>query len=180
LIWPFVAFAMVAVAAGALFLVWQQIRNPQQIVIDHGSSSRVRQDGSNIIIEPSPPPAKPIDTAIAETSTPADAAIVEAPHTDPEPTRVTPPRRPPSVPDPVVVKNKQSEVNRCVTTHGNVPAGTSLQIVVKPDGRPRRVVVYPAAVGATPLGGCIKAVFETAVFEGNGSERPVDVNLQKK
>jgi serine/threonine-protein kinase len=182
LIWPFVAFAMVAVAAGALFLVWQQIQNPHQIVIDHGPGSRIRQDGSNIVVEPSPPsaPAKPIDTAVAEISTPADTATEEPPRADPAPPRAALPRRPPPVPDPVVVKKKQSEVNRCVSMHGNVPAGTSLEIDVKPDGRPQRVAVYPVAVGATPLGGCIKAVFETAVFEGNGSERPITVTLRKK
>ncbi|TMQ17142.1 MAG: serine/threonine protein kinase [Deltaproteobacteria bacterium] len=60
LVWPLVAFAMVAVAGGALFLVWQRIENqPPQFVI---ADQRAREMGANVItIEPNEPDAGTAD-----------------------------------------------------------------------------------------------------------------------
>lgn len=52
LLWPLVAIAMLAVAGGALFLVWRQmqIQQPPSLVITHDQGTQVAEGGSNLII----------------------------------------------------------------------------------------------------------------------------------
>src|SRR4051812_17299879 len=49
MVWPLVAFAMVAIAAGALVLVWRQMQTPQQTLVITGGDGKVIQDGSNTL-----------------------------------------------------------------------------------------------------------------------------------
>jgi len=181
LVWPLVAVAMVGVAAGALFLVWQQMQNqqPTSVVITNGGNSRVTETGSNVVVvgpdrvDVGPPDPSPEPSAQRE------------PHGDPpgaprgeSPGKGSAARRRPQV-DPYfeVVHAKQVDANRCVTEHGNPPPGTRVVILVAPDGHPRTVTLDPESVGATPLGACIKNVFKAATFPRNGKDHKLEVKL---
>jgi eukaryotic-like serine/threonine-protein kinase len=171
-IWPVVAFAMVAVAGGALFLVWRQMQNqqPTSVVITNGSDSRVTGAGSNVIVvgpnRADPGPAAP----------PLDPPDPPDPRGDP-PGKGSARRRPVVDPYLEVVRARQVDANRCATAHGNPPPGTRVVIVVAPDGRPKSVTIVPEAVDTTPLGACIKDVFKAATFPRGDKEREVEVKL---
>jgi len=181
LVWPLVAVAMVAVAAGALFLVWQQMQNqqPTSVVITNGSDSRVTGTGSNVVVvgpnrveagPPNPPPEPP---------------ELRQPHGDPPgaprgdpPGKGSAARRRPQV-DPYfdVVHATQVDANRCATEHGNPPPGTRVVILVAPDGHPKSVTLAPESVGATPVGACIKNVFKAVTFPRNDKDHKLEVKL---
>jgi serine/threonine-protein kinase len=165
-IWPMVAIAMVAVAGGALFLVWRQMQNqqPTSVVITNGSDSRVTGGGSNIVIVgPNRGDPGPQDT-------PPD------PHGD-APGKGSARRRPAVDPYREVVRAKKVDANRCATAHGNPPPGTRVVIVVAPDGHPRSVTIDPGSVDATPLGACIKNVFKAATFPRGDKDHDLEVKL---
>jgi len=170
LIWPLVAFAMVAVAGGALFLVWSQMQNqqPTSIVITNGSDSRVTEGGSNVIVvgpnraDPSPPDTPPE----VHGNAPGSGSAVR--------------RRPLVDPYREVVRAKQVDAIRCATEHGNPPPGTHMVIVVAPDGHPKRVTIDPESVDATPLGTCIKNVFKAATFPRGDKDHEIEVALVRR
>jgi serine/threonine-protein kinase len=196
LMWPVVAFAMVAVAGGALFLVWRQTQTAgTTLVIDHGPRTQVAQAGSDVVEvgprDPGPAPGGPppssdsVELAVgpagatsrtADRGGPAAELPVEA-RRDP-PGKVPAERRRPAV-DPYEerVKARQAEAKRCTAAHGEPPPGTSMKIVIGPDGHPRSVTLEPAAVDATPLGACIKKVFRSVTFPRTDHDHDLDVRL---
>jgi len=173
MVWPLVAFAMVAIASGALFLVWQQLQNqqPTSVVITNGSDSQVTETGSNTLVvgprvAPDPPPER--------TPPPTDAGPGSS---EGSAKPATPPHKRAFDPYQRVVIAKQDDANRCATEHGNPPPGTRVVIVVAPDGHPRTVTIEPERVDATPLGACIKNVFRSATFPRGEKDHPVAINL---
>jgi serine/threonine-protein kinase len=190
LVWPLVAFAMVAIAAGALVLVWQQMQNqqPTSLVITNDRGAQVADIGSNILVAgprptaprarpDEPPPAAPESaaaptTADSNAATATEAPATPMPHRDPGKTRhatVDPYRD--------VVRAKQVEATRCADEHGQPPPGTRLVIVVGPDGHPKRIAIEPASVDATPLGTCIKNVFKAAAFPRGDRDHELEIKL---
>jgi hypothetical protein len=169
LMWPLVAFAMVAIASGALFLVWRQMQEqrPTSVVITNGTGGEVTGSGSNTVVVG---PRAPIDApevgmeAVAVDAGAGSATVERPAHRDKDPYL------------PVVLARK-ADANKCAADHGNPPPGTHLQIVVAPDGRPRAVTITPSSVEATPLGGCIKAVFLRATFPRGDEDHTVSVTL---
>jgi len=180
LVWPLVAFAMVAVAGGALFLVWQQTQNPAPVslVITNEAGSRVESGGSNVLVvgpdEPEPLAVGSAAPAAAGSAGSAAGSSAEARRDPPKPAAER--RRPPSDPYRDVVRAKQVDANRCASAHGNPPPGTQVQILINRDGVPRSVAIDPASVDATPLGTCIKAVFRGAAFP-RGRDYKLSVRL---
>ena len=189
-VWPLIAFAMVAVAGGALFLVWRQMQAPSTtLVIDHGPSTRVVQSGSDVVevgprepaTAPGGPPPSSDSSAELAVGAPGDPGGPAA-----EPpfearrdalARATADRRHPAGnPYQDLVKARKAEADRC-TTHGNLPPGTSMQIVIGPDGHPRSVTLAPAAVDATPLGACMKKVFRSVAFPRADHDFTLNVGL---
>jgi tRNA A-37 threonylcarbamoyl transferase component Bud32 len=165
-IWPLVAIAMVAVAGGALFLVWRQMQNqqPTSVVITNGSDGRVTGGGSNIVV------------VGPNRADPAPQDPPPEPHGD-VPGKGSARRRPAVDPYREVVRAKQVDANRCATAHGNPPPGTRVVIVVAPDGHPRSVTIDPGSVDATPLGACIKNVFKAATFPRGDKDHDLEVKL---
>jgi serine/threonine-protein kinase len=192
LVWPLVALAMVAVAGGALLLVWRQTQNqpPMSLVITDDRDGRGSRGGSNVIVVGADP-VEP-DHAAQAADAVASAAATPAPQLstgsgtrrgpDPVTQRGGParssPRRAPSDPDFDVVLTKQADAKRCTTAHGNPPPGTRLLITIAPDGRPKSVMITPDNVDATPLGACIKDVFRAATFPRRDAEQELKVNLR--
>ncbi len=194
-VWPLVAFAMVAVAGGALFLVWRQTQTPgTTLVIDHGPGTRVEQAGANVVevgprdpapVPGGPPPSDPVELSVGSPGATAGSADrggspaelpVEARRDAPG--KATADRRRPAA-DPYQerVRARKAEADRCTAAHGDLPPGTSMKIVISPDGHPRSVTLAPAAVDATPLGACIKKVFRGVTFPRTDHDYDLDVRL---
>jgi len=174
-VWPLFAFAMVAVAGGALFLVWRQMQTPgTTLVIDHDRNTRVDKAGSNVVEvgprEPAtgqggPPPSS--ESTEMSIGAPGDHGGGAEPPVEArrDATVRAPANRRPPAGDAYqdLVKARKSEADRC-TTHDKVPPGTSMEIVIAPDGHPKSVKLAPAAVDDTPLGACIRKVFRSVTF----------------
>jgi serine/threonine protein kinase len=179
LVWPFVAIAMVAVAGGALFLVWRQMQNqpPTQIVFTSGSGARAGGAGSDVI-EVGPAPVAPEPAASPE---PAPAE----PRGNP-PLRISPARSAAEQRAAVdaqyqrVVLGRRAEAEACTTAHGNPPRDTQLVILAGADGRPTSLEFVPASIAATPFGACIKAAFATARFPRGEPGHQVTVNFHAR
>ncbi len=202
-VWPLVAFAMVAVAGGALFLVWRQMQTAgTTLVIDHGPGTRVEQAGANVVEvgprDPAPAPAgpppsgdSPVELSVGSSGgssggattpsadrggSPAEPPVEEA-RRDASGKAPADRRRPAVDPYQERVKARKAEADRCTAAHGDLPPGTSMKIVIAPDGHPRSVTLAPAAVDATPLGTCIKKVFRTVAFPRTDHDYDLDVRL---
>jgi serine/threonine-protein kinase len=164
-VWPLVAFAMVAVAGGALFLVWRQMENQPltSVVITNSGDGQVKDVGSGVI------------------SVGRDPGKTPPPDPLPEVHDVLPTAGPPKpAVDPYLeaVNKKKLDVNRCASAHGNPPPGTRVVIVVAPDGRAKRVAIDPTSVDTTPLGVCIKNVFKGTVFPHGDDDHELEVKLR--
>jgi serine/threonine-protein kinase len=197
LMWPVVAFSMVAVAGGALFLVWRQTQTAgTTLVIDHGPRTQVAQAGSDVVEvgprDPGPAPGGPppssgsVELAVGSAGATSRTADRGGPTAElPVEARRDPPgklpaerRRPAVDPYEERVKARQAEAKRCTAAHGEPPPGTSMKIVIGPDGHPRSVTLEPAAVDATPLGACIKKVFRGVTFPRTDHDHDLDVRLR--
>jgi len=190
LLWPMVAIAMVAIAGGALALVWRQTQNqPVSLVITDDRGRRTAEFGSDgshtVVVGPEGRAAgtaadKAIEGAPAAGSSAPSVAAGDAQRT---PQRVqsaagAPPHRNTPSRYYQVLTAKQADANRCAVQHGNLPPGARLQITIAPDGHPRQLVIEPVSVDATPLGACIKNVFKTAVFPRSEDDFALEVNLR--
>ncbi|HEX3761090.1 MAG TPA: serine/threonine-protein kinase [Kofleriaceae bacterium] len=175
-VWPLVAFAMVAVSGGALFLVWRQTQTAgTTVVIDRGPRTQVVQSGSDVI-EVGPQVAPPPGGSSAELAV-EPPAVHGAPAVEPA-RAAADRRRPASNPYQDLVKARKPEADRCTAEHGELPRGASLKIVIGPDGHPKSLTLVPAAVDATPLGTCIKNVFRGVTFPRIDHDFNLDVRLR--
>jgi serine/threonine-protein kinase len=167
LFWPLVACAMVAVAAGALFLVWRQMQNqqPMSLVITNDRGSRIDQSGPNVLVVG--PDQGSNDARNQVPPAPADPHQADPVAEARRDASTKPPierRRPAGDPYVDVVHAKRADVDRCTTEHGNPPPGMRLRIDVGTDGHARSVAFDPVSFDATPLAACIKRVFQLAMF----------------
>jgi serine/threonine-protein kinase len=149
LLWPLLAVAMVAVAGGALFLVWKQMQQQQPAVVNI-TSTTTPMDAH--VVEP--PPA--IDAAIASTDEPKPDAGAKI-------TR-RPPRRAADINE--AVAEKKGELTACINDHAEaVPTGTFKAVVtLAASGQAKSVGFEPATVTATPLGACLRNVLMHASY----------------
>jgi hypothetical protein len=79
--------------------------------------------------------------------------------------------------DGAVVERQKQQVIRCLNEHGKFPPGTTLTILLGANGRAKTVSIVPDDVDASPLGACIKAVFQAAKFAPRSDDQEVEVNL---
>ena len=189
-LWPLVAFTMVAVTGGALVLVWRQMQNqqPTQIVITNGSDSRVAQGGSGEIVV-GPKPIEPGGTGSQAAGSGSAADPAPEGSAAPEPpvsvsgTAPAGPRPKPVAPDRrygAVVRGRQAAADQCTKQHGAPAKGTQLVMVLDPDGHPQRLTIVPESVDTTPLAACIKDAFRTAVFPHGTPNYTLTVNLRAR
>ncbi|HEY5933441.1 MAG TPA: hypothetical protein VIU61_02325, partial [Kofleriaceae bacterium] len=156
-VWPLLAFAMVGITGGALYLVWKQSQQQQPMdvkIISEPAPSAPREPDP----EPSPPPPE----------TPKRGSGIAPRKT-----------QPPAKKDPYneAIRARRAAANKCAQEHGAPPPGARVEIIITTDGKPKSVQLAPANLNSTPLGGCIKNVFSSAVFPSDKNERKVDFTL---
>ncbi|HSN28066.1 MAG TPA: serine/threonine-protein kinase [Kofleriaceae bacterium] len=162
MLWPLLAVAFLAVAGGALFLVWQQMQKQQPAVVNITSTP----DTSARVVTP---PA-PADAAVA--AAPVDAADVLKP----------PPVRPQhkrAASYDAAIAEKKPELATCINEHKDtLPTGTFKAVIkVGASGRAKSVGFEPESVSATPLGTCIRNVLSGADYPASAAEVEFKVPL---
>ena len=156
LLWPSVAIAMVAIAGGALFLVWKQSRE-------------VRDPPPILYAQPDPAPAPvapdPPVVVVAGSDTPRAPDKPKPPLVKRDPYREA-------------IAAHKPELDRCANDHGGVPAGARVVIVIGVDGHAKTVTLEPAGLNSTPLGACIKNVLQIATYPTAKDDKQLSINLR--
>jgi tRNA A-37 threonylcarbamoyl transferase component Bud32 len=182
LVWPLVAFAMVGVAAGALFLMWRKLENrPMQVVIADSKRGFV-EGGSNVIFmgsnEPEPPVPEPVAPKVAasEPATGGSGAasgsagsgnsLANAPHRRPPGRRSgaqSAAQNDPADSDDAVLRSHQDELLGCAGRHGKPPPTIRVDMVIAADGRTQKIKLEPEPANGA-LGECLRSVLKAADF----------------
>jgi len=173
ILWPILAIAMIAVAGGALYLVWKQMQNQQQ------------QPGPAPIIvtqEPAhvetPPPQVPQQAGSAEAVAPGSAT---EPH-DYHPVK-KPPKRFKSQEQGIeaALKTQQGPLNQCLLEHGQgVKEQMFAQFSIAASGKATSVQITPATLNAAPVGACIRNVIMATPFPASDKDTSFTVPLKPK
>jgi eukaryotic-like serine/threonine-protein kinase len=167
--WPMFGVAMVLIAGGALFLVWQQMQKQQP-----PPEIKITQEAFT------PPVAdKPADTI---KMAPSPAQIDQPPAPDaPDPGSADPPpnanaakaNKKPDKPKTfqeqlsAAILTRKSDLLDCVTDHqSDLPKGQSIdtEIAIDKQGKVTAVTLSPSPVDASPLGVCMKNVLKSVAF----------------
>jgi serine/threonine-protein kinase len=175
--WPIFAVAMVLIAGGALYLVWQQTQKPQQpaaITITQESAARPDDQA-----EPDPPKrTDPQPEPGSAAGSGSDGSAVTAPE---------PKKKEPAKPRTyeqqlnVALTGRKNALLGCIRQHrADVPKGTmEVTISVGKNGRTRAVSLSPGQVNTAPLGQCLKNVLMKTDFP-NGRDTTFSVPLETK
>jgi serine/threonine-protein kinase len=163
--WPVFAVAMVAIAGGALFLVWRQVQNQQPTQV-------------NVISGPAEAASEPPRPGPAEPPPKGQAQAQPIPPAPPKPPPGPPPQKRPTDPYNEVIRARKEAINKCAQDHGAPPPNAKVVIVVATDGRTKTVTLEPSALNSTPLGLCIRNVLSSAAFPRSRDEKQVAVTLK--
>jgi hypothetical protein len=179
-VWPVVAILMVAIAGGALFLVWKQMqtdRPPAEIKITQESNGGGSADGSAETRVPTPP-----DQVDAQGSdTPGEGSGAGVGSGKKNPAQLTPKGKRPKTYEEAVQLHLR-ELNACAKQHPEtMPAGEmAAKITVTASGSARAVMIIPESVNAAPLGACLRNVLLPALYPTAGGDLNVTVTLKPK
>jgi len=164
LLWPLLAVAGVLVAAGALFLVWQQMQH-----------------------QVAPQPA-----VINVTETKVDPpAVAPQPPQQPEPATAQPPE---VAPRPVhgapkhyttydqALASQQEPLSQCLRDHPEKMPTEAIvaAITIATSGRAQTVQLKPDALNAGQLGGCLRNVLMSTPFPPSAKVNTINVPLKAK
>jgi hypothetical protein len=181
-IWPLLAFAMVVVSAGALYLVWNR---PAAVVINGAEAA----SGSNTIIvgqrraapdERARADQAPVEPAPAPGADRSDHAVAPGMPTPAAPAPAAKSVDSSNGPFDAVVYKQGPAVNLCVKEHGQPPPDTKVTLIIAPNGRARSIDLDPKEADASPLGACIKGVFRATTFPRGTEDHPLTVKLTKQ
>jgi len=168
ILWPILAVAMIAVAGGALFLVWKQMQNQQQqpgpapIIVTQESAPRVE----------TPPPPHPEPEGSAQTAGSAS-----------EPRVKKPPKKLKTVEQGIeaALKSQQGPLNQCLAEHGQGVKDQMLaQFSIAASGKATSVQITPASLNAAPVGACIRNVIMATPFPASEKDTSFTVSLKPK
>jgi serine/threonine-protein kinase len=154
LVWPLLTIAMLAVAGGALFLVWQQMQKQQPAVVNITSTTTPIDDPGKSLTR---------DAHVVEPPPTIDAAVV--PETPDAAVKITKrPKRPLDIND--AVAQKKPELTACISDHmDKVPTGVFKAVVtLAASGQAKSVGFEPETVSTTPLGACLRNVLMHASY----------------
>lgn len=184
IVWPLIAVAFIAIAAGALFLVWQQMQQqkPAEIKItqesalppasdpsdNDGARVIMNRDGSGSEAEAPPPDAiEATDTAeTAETAETTKTTPVTKKNSTTTAKTSTPATKRARTYDEALLE-KKSDMEQCFMSHRSValpkePIWAKIQI--KASGKAAQVEITPASLQASTLGRCLRNVLMTTGF----------------
>ncbi|HUJ59300.1 MAG TPA: serine/threonine-protein kinase [Kofleriaceae bacterium] len=168
LAWPLLAIGAVAIAGGALFLVWQQMqRQPTSVVIQQGHDDHGSADPA--IADP--------DTLPTHVMTPGSAAG------DPSPVPPVHPHRVRSDPYTAAIEAKLPALNKCLSDHAETAlpgSGGHATILIGGDGKPKTVALEPASLEATALGACLRATLMAIGFPAAHDDKRITVPFKPK
>jgi serine/threonine-protein kinase len=162
LLWPLLAVAFLAIAAGALFLVWRQMQKQQPAVVNITSTP----DTTQHVVPP-----------------PADAAVVAPPVVDAgEVVKTPPPNHPPhkrAASYDAAIAERKPGLATCINQHRDaLPSGPFKAVIkVGANGHAKSVGFEPESVSATPLGTCIRNVLWGADYPTSTAEVDFKVPL---
>ncbi|HEY5926216.1 MAG TPA: protein kinase [Kofleriaceae bacterium] len=161
--WPIFGVLMVAIAGGALFLVWQQMQNQQP--------SKIEITQAPVTKPLDPPPDKVETHKMADMPTNPDqgsAGSAETPGPGPGPNVRKPPKR--SFNDQLnsAMSAKLGDLRGCLNEHADgLPAkGKQIMasIAITTTGKTKSVSLQPDNIDTSPLGGCLKNVIKRIEF----------------
>jgi len=183
IVWPLLAVAMVAIAAGSLLLVYKQMQQqkPAEIKItqeqvtppppgsatDPGTKQVMDQQGS---AEETPPPVEDKGSDTAKGSAKTGAAAVKAEK-----------KKPRSYDE--AVMEKKSEMEACFNSHRDVALPAEriwATITITAAGKAKQVELTPAALNASTLGQCLRNVLGSAKFPTAPNDNNIRFPLSPK
>jgi serine/threonine-protein kinase len=161
LLWPLLGVTMVAVTAGALFLVWKQMQQQQPAVVNITSTP-------DHVVTPPPPPT-PIDAAVVVAEPPIDASTAKPPP-GPGPARAPKPHHPSSYDG--AIAEKKHELVSCLNDHPEaIPTGEFKAVItVGASGKAKSIAFQPEGVSGSPLGACIRNVLTGAEYPSSAQD----------
>jgi serine/threonine-protein kinase len=179
-VWPVVAILMVAIAGGALFLVWQQMQKQQPpaeikitqeggggdkpIEMNNGGSETTHvmdnsssEQGSDAVTNPDKGSGKPTGVAVVQGT--------KRPRTYDE-----------------AIAQRKSDLNACAQAHPEALPKEAMSAVVTVgiSGTAKSVVIEPESISSSPLGGCLRNVLMNTKYPTSGADQKITVPLKPK
>jgi serine/threonine protein kinase len=172
IMWPILAVAMIAVAGGALFLVWKQMQNQQQ---QPGPAPIIVTQEQAHVATPVPPQTnpEPAGSADAGSATESHDAHVKKPVA----------KHFKSVEQGIEasLKSQQGPLNQCLVEHGQGVKDQMLaQFSIAASGKATSVQITPASLNAAPVGACIRNVIMATPFPASDKDTSFTVSLKPK
>ena len=172
LVWPLLAISMVAIAAGALFLVWKQMQQaPQQgpVIIERSSATPIPQ------IEEPPPPH--VVKAGSDEAKPLDKK--PPPPTPPPQKRITDDEQYKQAFHATVIGHKDA-LNRCLTDNAGTDLPSGAIVSISTDGKATDVTLTPTPANQTPLGTCLRGALQGMRYPLPASPKQLTFPFVKK
>jgi len=184
-LWPVVAILMVAIAGGALFLVWKQMqtdRPPSEIKITQetnggggGSPSTDGSGDSNHVVTTNDGSANPDKPDETDGSGATEGSAKKLPK--------GPKDKRPKTYDEAVAQHA-SDLKACAAAHPeSFPtdgSAMSAKITIAATGSTKHVTIVPDGVNTTPLGACLRNVLLATRWPTAGGDVPITLPLTLK
>ncbi|HTL37438.1 MAG TPA: protein kinase [Kofleriaceae bacterium] len=189
-VWPVVAIIMVAIAGGALFLVWkmmekQQNQQPAEIKItqEGGGGDKPIQmsngsDETTHVMDNGPQNDKGSSTEQQQPDNPDK----NNGKTGPGPGNLVKPqdKRPKSYNE--AVMQKQADLSACAKAHPEAvpPEGLNAVLIISASGSAKSVVIEPERVNSGPLGACLRNVLMNTKYPTAGADQKLTFPFKLK
>lgn len=177
LFWPIIGVAMVAITAGALFLVWQQVQKPQQpaeIKITQEPATKPAQPTGNIApVNPEPLPQVNMNAGSNVGSNAGSNATVEVQRKTDLPKAKTFQQQLTSA-----LSSQLRDLKSCINEYPETREIIA-SIAITSSGKAKSVSLQPADIDAGPLGACLKNVLARTAFP-SGHEASFSVPLKPR
>ncbi|MEP6865629.1 MAG: hypothetical protein ABJE66_33725, partial [Deltaproteobacteria bacterium] len=173
IMWPILAVAMIAVAGGALFLVWKQTQNQQQ---QPGPAPIIVTQEQAHVVTPVAPQADPEPSGSARLT--GSATDSHDPHV-----KKSAPKHFKSVEQGIeaALKSQQGPLNQCLAEHGQGVKDQMLaQFSIAASGKATSVQITPPTLNAAPVGACIRNVIMATPFPASDRDTSFTVSLKPK
>jgi hypothetical protein len=188
IMWPIFAVAMVAIAGGALFLVWKQMQDQKPPVINLTQSSGssepqvVKQQAGSATSSGSAGDTTVVAQSGSDTDSPGKGPGSAKPRTQDGP-------RPQVRPSPryttynETLQAQKDALTNCFRDHqeGGIPKDEVLAtIMILASGHAKHVQLKPDTMNGAPLGGCLRNVLLAAPYPSGPADQTITVPLKPR